>query len=119
MEGVAPIHAGFGVEPLKRSDMRTRLAILALTLINFSFAPVRKPALLTEQGYYVVAYISEVDPDGARIVKRYLGPFDGTTAMSTMLSSGKDGWLDGGEFYPVHNVQKVWIYYRCSGCTIE
>lgn len=98
---------------------------LLLLLAMFQLhTPVRKPAVSGGEGYYVLAYVLVIDPQGIpapqySITRKDVGPLSYGAAFSKLLAVGKEGWLDGSELYPAHTIQKVWLYYRCPGCELE
>jgi len=75
-------------------------------------------------GYYVLAYVlnilaGEKPAPQYELALRHVGPFDYPTASAKLDEIGVKGMRDEGEYYPVHTVQKAWIYYCTPGCQLE
>lgn len=96
--------------------------ILPFLLFAQLSGAVKQIAPSGTEGYYVLAYVKDlpsITPPTYVLIRLDRGPLDYPTAYSTMIQIGKEGWGEGAAYYPVHNVEKVWIYYRCAGCELE
>lgn len=109
-----------------------RRLIIGALLVG-SMTTSRRPATKVGDGpgYYVLATIQirilDV-PEGVGLradqlryawVRRAQGPLPYDEARALLVQVGREGWVEGGEAYPAHTVERAWIFYRCPGCGLE